>query len=171
MIYAGFWRRVLALVIDGVIMLGGIWLYAIPSLLSQVVIHSQTQGESIWDSLDLANEEFAYLTNSIWMDEHFNPEMFTFSMVWIAIFTILFSLLEASKWQASPGKKLIGLYVCDMNGERLDFSQSFMRNFNKAFSLLTFNIGFLLAGLTRKRQALHDMMSHCLVMRREKTQD
>lgn len=165
MIYAGFWRRVLALIIDGLIMLGGIWLYAIPSIISQVVINAQMQGESIWDSLDLANEEFTYLTNSIWMDEQFNPEMFTFSMVWVAVFTILFSLLESSNWQASPGKKLIGLYVCDMNGERLDFAQSFTRNFNKAFSLLTLNIGFLLAGLTRKRQALHDMMSHCLVMR------
>lgn len=165
MIYAGFWKRAIALIIDGLLMMGGVWLYALPSIASQVLIYSRRQGEPIWNSIGYANEEFVYLTNSIWMDEHFNPEMFTFSMIWIAIFIILFSLLESSKWQASPGKKIMKLYVCDMKGERLDFAQSFMRNFNKVFSLLSFNIGFILAGLTRKRQALHDMMSHCLVMR------
>lgn len=166
MIYAGFWKRAIALIIDGFFMMGGVFLFALPQLISQILINSQMKGESVWLSVDPAFEQVGYLMNSVWMDEQFNPEMFTFGMIWSVLFTVFFSLLESSKWQATPGKKVMGLYVCDMKGERLDFAQSFLRNFNKIFSMLTLNIGFILAGLTRKRQALHDMMSHCLVMRK-----
>lgn len=166
MIYAGFWRRAIALFVDMIIMVAGVFLLALPQLVSQVILYVQTQKVTFSTGLELAFEQMVYLMDSMLViDDQFNPQMFTFSILWAVIFTIFFSLLESSKWQATPGKKLMGIYVCDLNEERLDFAQSFMRNFNKIFSMLTFNIGFILAGLTRKRQALHDIMSQCLVMK------
>ncbi|MEB3702599.1 RDD family protein [Candidatus Bealeia paramacronuclearis] len=162
--YAGFWRRVLAFLIDMIIFAGGIFLFSIPQLMSQILMHTR-QGMSFVEAWSNVLEEVEYLMSAMFLEESFNPQMFTFGMMWITIFTILISLLESSKWQASPGKKVVGLKVCDINGEQLDFSQSFLRNFNKVFSMIILDLGFILAGLTRRRQALHDLMAHCLVMK------
>lgn len=72
---------------------------------------------------------------------------------------------ESSSWQATPGKKLIGIKVTDMEGERLGYWRATGRNYCEFISLLTFGVGYIMAGLTKKKQALHDMILNCLVLR------
>jgi uncharacterized RDD family membrane protein YckC len=55
---------------------------------------------------------------------------------WIVFSVVLptwlyFSLAEASPWQATLGKRLLGLRVTDMNGKRLSLPHAFLRNFLK----------------------------------------
>lgn len=163
--YAGFWRRALALMIDIIIIAGSIFLFAIPQLTSQILIHMRGKGMGFNETIENARQEVAYLMDSLLLDDSFNPQMFTLGLIWMTIFTILFALLESSQWQATPGKKIVGIKVCNLEGERLDFAQSFLRNFNKIFSMIPLDLGFFLAGLTRKRQALHDIMAKCLVVK------
>ncbi len=73
--------------------------------------------------------------------------------------------LESSAWQATLGKKILGLRVVGMEGQRITFWKSASRNFNKSISFLILGIGYLMPLWTAKHQALHDRMSHCLVIK------
>lgn len=79
---------------------------------------------------------------------------------------LLFALFESSRLQATPGKLALGLVVTDMNGNRISFARAFGRNLAKMLSLLTILVGYILAGFTPKKQALHDLVAGCLVVRK-----
>ena len=74
--------------------------------------------------------------------------------------------MESSSWQATLGKKVLNLRVTDMAGARISFGKATGRHFAKLITgLIPLGIGFAMAGLTEKRQALHDMLASCLVLR------
>jgi len=79
---------------------------------------------------------------------------------------LYFTMFESSAWQATPGKRVMGLYVADLNGQRVSFARAAARNFTKLISSLTFLLGYLIAGFTERKQALHDILARCLVLRR-----
>lgn len=78
---------------------------------------------------------------------------------------LYFSLFESSRWQATPGKRLLGNKVTDVNGVRIDFRRASLRFFAKILSAAIIGIGFLMVGLTRYKQSLHDMIANTLVVR------
>jgi uncharacterized RDD family membrane protein YckC len=78
---------------------------------------------------------------------------------------LYYTLFEASPWQATPGKRILRLYVTDLNGRRLTFPRALLRNVARQISGVFF-IGYLMAGFTEKKQALHDILASCLVLRR-----
>ncbi len=78
-----------------------------------------------------------------------------------------FAFFESSTWQATPGKRILKLYVTDINGRPLTFARATLRYFAKMISGLTFMVGYILAGFTEKKQALHDILASTLVMRRK----
>ncbi len=84
----------------------------------------------------------------------------------IAVTWFYYTMFEASIWQATPGKRVMRLYVADLNGQRVTFGRAAARNFAKMISSLTFLVGYLVAGFTEKKQALHDILASCLVLRR-----
>ncbi len=76
---------------------------------------------------------------------------------------------ESSAWHATLGKKLLGLRVVDLDGRRITFWKSASRKFNKSISSLIPGIGYLMPLWTAKRQALHDRMARCLVIKQRST--
>jgi uncharacterized RDD family membrane protein YckC len=74
-------------------------------------------------------------------------------------------IMESSPKQATIGKGILGIKVCDMNGERLTLAHSTGRNLAKIFSVLTLFIGYLLAFFNSKQQCLHDMVAGTLVIK------
>lgn len=88
------------------------------------------------------------------------------SIVLIPIFrSIYVTVMEASSRQASLGKRLLGLKVCDESGQRLSLSKSTLRNLSKWISALTLGIGYLMGFFDRKQQCLHDKMAGTLVVK------
>jgi uncharacterized RDD family membrane protein YckC/Tfp pilus assembly major pilin PilA len=71
----------------------------------------------------------------------------------------------ASNRMATPGKRLCGLYVTGVDGHRIGFGRALWRQIAVLFSYLTFFIGFIMAGLTARKQALHDKLAGTLVHR------
>jgi len=71
----------------------------------------------------------------------------------------------ASARMATPGKRLCGLYVTDIEGHRLPFGRAAWRHVAASLSYLTLYIGFIMAGFTQRKQALHDMVAGTLVHR------
>jgi len=77
-----------------------------------------------------------------------------------------YSGMESSPLQATLGKWLVGIYVTDLEENRISFGKATGRFFGKIISGLILTIGYWLAGFTKKKQALHDMMAGCLVLKK-----
>ena len=152
--YAGFWLRFLALLIDNVVMGIGFVLILVPlifltglgGLLSQIHPDEELNDAGIFMLIGLI---FLAATVSL-------------------VFTWLYhALMESSEWQATVGKKALGLVVTDMAGQRVSFARSTGRHFGKIITnMVPFFIGYIMAGFTEKKQTLHDMLAGCLVLRR-----
>ena len=78
---------------------------------------------------------------------------------------VYWALMESSRWQATIGKKLLGLRVTDLQGQRIGFGRASGRHWAKLISNLTLLMGYAMAGFTEKKQALHDMIARCLVLK------
>lgn len=74
--------------------------------------------------------------------------------------------MESSSWQATIGKRLLGIYVTDMKDQRLDFSRATVRWFAQILSGITLAIGYLMVAFTERKQGLHDMIAGTLVQQR-----
>jgi hypothetical protein len=74
-------------------------------------------------------------------------------------------VLESSRWQATLGKKIMGLEVTDLDGNRLGFLRALLRSLAKIISSIPFGLGFLMAAFTARKQALHDIIVKTLVVR------
>ena len=77
-----------------------------------------------------------------------------------------FAGMESSPLRATLGKAAVGLYVSRENGDRISFGQANGRFFGKIISSLILYIGFMMAGWTSRKQALHDKMAGTLVLRK-----
>jgi len=85
--------------------------------------------------------------------------------MFLVLYFIYSIFMESSKKQATLGKMALGLIVTDMNKEKISLDKATSRNLTKIFSGLIFFIGFLVQPFTKNKQALHDKMSKCLVLR------
>ena len=67
------------------------------------------------------------------------------------------------------GKLAVGIKVTDRDGRRLTLLRSIGRYGGELLSMASLSVGYVMAGFTRRRQALHDMLAGTLVVRREVT--
>ena len=74
-------------------------------------------------------------------------------------------IMESSSKQATIGKLILNIKVCDLQGERLSFGHSLGRNLAKILSVLTLFIGYLFAFFNKQQQCLHDMVAGTLVVK------
>ena len=154
--YAGFWMRFVAIIIDGII-IGIIQTFVIVPILAAVGFGfvSTTSTMDMSDPNNVAGMVGAImaLAGAYWI-------------LSMCIQVLYFSFMESSKWQATIGKMALGLTVTDMNGLRLDFGKAFVRNICKIISNFTLLIGYIMAGFTDKKQALHDIIAGTLVVKK-----
>jgi uncharacterized RDD family membrane protein YckC len=145
-VYAGFWLRFAAVIIDG-ILLGVV-------------------GFVVNLAIGLERPMFAFRPG--FPNPAFNLGMvLTGTALGIVIEWLYYALMESSKFQGTLGKMALGLIVTDLNGQPINFGRATGRNFGKIISrYFTLYIGFMMAGWTQQKQALHDMMAGCLVLRK-----
>ncbi|HKV26815.1 MAG TPA: RDD family protein [Candidatus Acidoferrales bacterium] len=148
--YAGFWLRFVAWIIDRVLLGVSFSFISVPVMaasgLRDIMMNHQPQTPA--ELLGLLSVVYKLIVLAI----VFN---------WL-----YYSLLESSAWQATLGKKALGLEVTDVDGRRVSFGRATGRYFGKIVSAFILCIGFIMAGLTARKQALHDMMAGCLVIRK-----
>ena len=78
---------------------------------------------------------------------------------------LYYAFLESSSWQGTIGKKVVGLRVTDMNGNRISFGRATGRYFGMILSGMICFIGWLMIAFTEKKQGLHDMLASTLVLK------
>ena len=64
-------------------------------------------------------------------------------------------------------KYIYGLRVVDIYGRPLSFPRALVREASKFLSLVIFFIGYIMAGFTERKQALHDMIASTYVIHTE----
>lgn len=74
-------------------------------------------------------------------------------------------VMECAPKQATYGKQILKIKVCDINGERISLSRSVGRNLAKIVSVMTVFVGYLVSFFNRKQQCLHDMIAGTLVVK------
>ena len=153
--YAGFWLRVVASLIDAVIMgLAGGVLFVPVFLLSGLGAHMGVLAESH------GQPDPAILIGIIGM-------ILVFAAISMLIQWLYHAYLESGEKQATWGKQALGLYVTDLMGSPVTFGRASGRFFAKIVTgMIPLGIGYVMAGFTERRQALHDMIASCLVLRR-----
>ena len=80
------------------------------------------------------------------------------------IWWLYYAFMESSERQATLGKIAVRIKVVDRQGMRISFARATGRHFAKLLSTLILFIGYLMAGVTSRKQALHDMVASCLVV-------
>ena len=139
--YAGFWLRFVALLIDVIVIfvgafLVGILLYLVINIIG---IEIPAMSEEVWDAI-------VNITD-------------------LLVNWLYFTILESSAWQATLGKRAVGIKVTDLQGEKMSFGRSNARYWSKILSVLVLFIGFLMVAFTDKKQGLHDMIAGTLVIK------
>ena len=148
--YAGFWIRFVALIID----------YLIIGAVSAFVIVPILGAFGIIGSIGDLEE----------MDESFIAGMIaaitgTLALVNIIVNWLYFAFMESSSWQATLGKRAVGVKVVNEQGERISFITATIRYIGKIVSGAILLIGYLMAAFTAKKQALHDMIASTYVVK------
>lgn len=141
--YAGFWYRLGAFIIDALIL----------SVISYIIM--LLTGESL---------NTAPTDTTVDMTE---PTRYysTFNIISAVINWLYFALQESSPIQATLGKRALGLYVTDLNGQRVSFLKATVRHFSKVLSAITLFIGFIMIAFTERKQGLHDLIAGTLVLK------
>jgi len=157
--YAGFWLRFVAWLLDELIIglpTGIVFIIlflgsGLANIIRGIPNSSSDPGEAIASALGVG---------------------FFISIAVIVLLLIVgkwlyFAGFESSSWQGTPGKKVLNIIVTDMSGARVTFGRATGRFFSKwVTGLIPAGIGYILAGITERKQALHDMIASTLVLRR-----
>ena len=153
--YAGFWLRFVACIIDGFVSGLAFLVLLIPLFIltgAGAALSKIGSGENISD--DVA----AFLGLGF---------IFGFFGIIFLVSWLYHALSESSSWQATLGKKMLNLKVTDMTGQPISFGRASGRFFAKIVTgMIPLMIGYIIAGFTEKKQAIHDMIASCLVLRK-----
>jgi len=143
--YGGFWRRVLAYIIDAIIL----------SIVGGVISGSVLGSAAGLSSLTAGGDPTAAFTGAM-----AGVQVVSFVLNWL-----YFAILESSSMQGTLGKKALGMIVTDLDGGRISFGRATGRYFAKILSALVLCIGYIMVGFTERKRGLHDMIANTLVIK------
>jgi len=93
---------------------------------------------------------------------------FISGFVGFSVNLLYFTLFWSSKFQGTPGKILLGLKIVDANGNKISYSKALIRYISTMVSSLLLGIGYLLIIFDGKKQALHDKLASTYVIKVKK---
>ena len=143
--YAGFWLRLVAYIIDSIILGFAVGVVIFMPLMDRAGI-----------SVD---NPWTFYTSP-------SRQIVAMRLLVVMASWLYWALMESSPWQATLGKKVLGLMVTDLEGRRVSFGRASGRYFAKVISGMVLLIGFFMAGFTKRKQSLHDIIAGCLVTRK-----
>lgn len=150
--YIGFFRRAAAFMIDNLLVAIPPFIICIPLAAWQAHLWAQLPAG---ETQNIAQMSMLIILYAVWQ---------LLSMVTFWLYT---AFLESSAKQATLGKMLLRIKVVDEKGQRISFLRATGRAFSKVLSYATFYIGFIMAGCTKRKRALHDMIAQTYVVRRD----
>jgi len=141
--YGGFWIRVVAAIVDGVLVRVVVTPIGAVFGLSGLALGGFGHGFRLMHLMG-GGAIFLLVLFGSWLYE---------------------ALMESSSYQATLGKMIFGMKVTDLYGSRISFARATGRHFSKILSGMILGIGFMMVGLTERKQGLHDLLAGTLVRR------
>jgi uncharacterized RDD family membrane protein YckC len=153
--YAGFWLRFVAYLIDMAIVdvvLFGIVILGVVTFGGMTFLRGMQSGMN-------SNDPAAVAT--------FVALIIVAALAAMGGMWVYYAWMESSQYQGTVGKMALGLTVTDLDARRVTFGRATGRFFAKIVTgLIPLAIGYIMAGFTQKKQALHDMIASCLVLKK-----
>lgn len=149
---ASFIRRFIAFLIDcAILFVPLVVLFGVGALILEV--------SGAWEQIDHESrmQEWVLLKQNL---NHL------FLLVAIGLGWVYVAGLEASRWQATVGKRWMGIKVTDLQGKRIGFLRATGRHASKYLSALPCFLGFLMAVFSSRGLALHDRLAGTRVVRK-----
>jgi uncharacterized RDD family membrane protein YckC len=112
-------------------------------------------------SLILANYNLSLDRLGLVIEEYFYGIVIL--LIWLISGWLYSSAFECSKFQATPGKLIVGLKVTDWQSKRINFKKSSLRYLGKIVTVLTLGIGFIMINKSGINQGFHDNLFHTQV--------
>jgi uncharacterized RDD family membrane protein YckC len=137
--YAGFWIRVAASILDGLILQFGLAIFMGLFAVGLDMFQPDSPAASV-----------------------------LLFIILVAVYVCYFAGMESSSTQATLGKMAVGIKVGNHDGERISFGHALGRFFAKFISTITFYIGYMMAGWDAKNQALHDKIANTYVFYKQR---
>ncbi|MEC0330038.1 RDD family protein [Paenibacillus macerans] len=148
--YAGFWKRFFANLLDSIIVYFIAWVMILISLLLSMVF-------GVLGYYVLENWPGVY--------QIYNASGYIIGLLIAPLAVWLYyAIMESSKLQGTLGKMALGIIVVNERYERVSFWRASGRFWSRMVSLLTIYIGYVMAGFTKKKQALHDKIARTYVV-------
>jgi uncharacterized RDD family membrane protein YckC len=99
-------------------------------------------------------------------NEDFRGEMVNLNLTVITyvISYLYFVSFVASKWQATPGKRLLKIYVVTEDAGKISLARSFGREAASYLAAIIMCIGYLMVAFTKQKTGLHDLIAHTRVI-------
>ena len=144
-VYAGFWIRGLAFVLDGLLI--------VIVFVAVILVPLMELGAIP------ANAPYTWFMA-------FNRQTIAIRLLAFMLSWLYFATMESSRRQATIGKKALGLVVTDFDGQRISFNRALWRDLLKIVFGMIFYFGFLFAAFMPRKQALHDILGKTLVLKR-----
>jgi uncharacterized RDD family membrane protein YckC len=152
--FAGFWLRVVAYLIDS-----AVTSVAFGAVIGAIVL---LVGVSYFQGLAAGfnNQNPVFPAALVFM------LVVAFAAI-LAVTWLYYAFMESSSHQGTLGKMALGLIVTDTAGRRISFGRASGRFFAKMITgMVPLGIGYIMAGFTEKKQALHDLIASCLVLKK-----
>jgi uncharacterized RDD family membrane protein YckC len=154
-VYAGLGRRLIAFIIDIILIL-------LFDLVAAGVFNLFRGFQNLYYYMQGVSP--ADLTTEGTTAALFGSILAAYGLTLIVVPWLYYAGFESSRSQATPGKVLMNLVVTDLQGNKPTFARTSLRFFWKYISALIIFIGFIMIGFTEKHQGLHDRLSGCLVL-------
>lgn len=171
--YPGFWLRVAANLLDGVII--QIAIFFVTIVLGVFLAATDISEIDSMQSYDTTPAEYGDVDSGFEeMPEY--PEMST-SDIAIFIFVLgmsvaYYTILNAhKKFKATFGKYVLDMQVLDLQGNKISYLRSFWRHvcsyISAILSIFTFGLPYWMMLLNDKRRPLHDFMAGTIVVKKD----
>ncbi len=141
LVYAGFWIRFWAKIIDGFLIL--------------IAVGALSVGVIVFTGMTLKEEAF-------------NPDSPIFLIFYPILWAIQigYSVWFLGRHGATPGKMITGLKVVGSDGSPVTYKRALGRFFAELLSSFTCNIGYIMAAFDEEKRALHDRICDTRVIRK-----
>ena len=159
--FAGFWRRVLAVLIDLVLLAPAIELGK--EFLYLTVFRQDQPGITEVRHRNLAEQQEADMTML--------KQMAKLGTLIFFLSGPYYALTESSALRGTLGKRMLGMRVTDLNGRRIRLGRASLRYLARMLSATPWQLGFVMAAFTSKKQALHDMLVGTVVVLADKVSE
>ncbi len=155
--YGGFWMRLAAYLIDGVII--GIANFIVMAIIASAVFGSVA---GYLDKLmSYSSPDYQFIGTMLGSFLLFYGLSCLASMV----INAAYYTIAIGKWGKTIGKAALGLKVLNADGSRVSYARAFGRYWARLLNSFTLDIGYIVIAFTDKKQGIHDFICNTIVIK------